>query len=360
MTSKSILVFATQHMQTGGIESHLQEFCLHMAAAGFKIDLVVTNSSMLPETALFFRGVCRNVYLGKESSSLKKMLWMGVVSIKLLFKKYNALYTNGQGESISLFKKLIPFHQQWIHHHHTSGDATEQLGWGSEYRQTLHNAHKVVACSSSIAKEIGRATGRKIEFVPCFSKQIALKEESKTYSGKVRLGYFGRLIPEKGIDLLCRLSKETDLNEIEFNLWGEGEHYPAVYFEKYPNLKFHGPFQGREELRKVAETLDGFLLLSTHNEGLPICLLEVMSAGIPWLATDQGGIPDLVGDPFSTRIISALSTYSEVKSAVVSFGSDLRTGRVSKLSQIEMYLSKFSSEHLVGQWSELLGFYNSN
>ncbi|MDB5012655.1 MAG: glycosyl transferase group 1 [Daejeonella sp.] len=354
-SSSSILVFATQHMQTGGIESHLQEFCFHMAETGLKIDLVVTNSFMLPETEVFFRKVCRKVYLGQQALFFEKMLWMVAVGIKLISRKYKALYTNGQGESVLMFKKLIPFHQQWVHHHHTSGDDTDQKSWGKEYCLTLKQANKVVACSSKIAKEIGTATGRKIEYVPCFSKQIMLQDSLNRAAEKIKLGYFGRLIPEKGIDLICRLSNETELKEVEFHIWGEGAQYPAVFFEKFRNLKFHGMFNGREELLQVVQSFDGFLLLSTHNEGLPICLLEIMSAGIPWLATNKGGIPDIVSDPVSTRLISATSTYNEIKMAVLSFANDIENGEVSKKSQIDMYSNKFSPAKLVEQWEEILG-----
>lgn len=51
----------------------------------------------------------------------------------------------------------------------------------------------------------------------------------------------------------------------------------------------------REEVPAVFDAADGFCLFS-ECEGLPLAIQEALSRGVPVLATDVGGIPDLVGD----------------------------------------------------------------
>lgn len=352
MGKNTILLFATQHKLTGGIESHLQEFCSNMGSHGIEIDLVILNNEMSSATEKRFREICRNFYSINWGRSKWRLAWLIKTGLQLSLRKYKSLYTNGQGYSISLFAKFIFRKKKWVHHHHTSGDLADQLSWRENYIATLKKADNVIACSSKNASYISKAIERNVNSIPCFSRKIPQKGIRQP--GKIRLGYYGRLIPEKGIDVICKMSDDIDLNHVEFHLWGEGESYPPTYFNEYKNLNFHGPFFGAEGLNKVIGLLDGFLLISTNAEGLPICLLEGMGAGLPWFATDKGGIADIVCSPYSTKLISSDANYLEIKNGILNFIKDIETGLTSDKSQIELYQRKFSSDSLIKQWKEML------
>jgi glycosyltransferase involved in cell wall biosynthesis len=355
-----ILVYTTQLMETGGIESHLQEFCRQMATTGAEIDLVVLNAAMTKETEAFYKSVCHAVYLGRHGRSYKRLLWILQTGLKLRgARKYDAIYTNGQGESIWLFSRLLPAYNKWVHHHHTSGDTRDQATWGTKYRKTLQSAHTIIACSYRNAGDMKVVLNRQIDVIPVFSRNVEVPFSAGP-AGKLRFGYYGRLIPEKGIDLICRMSEDADLEDIEFHLWGEGKQYPVGYFDRYPNIRFHGPFAGEEGLKTAISQLDAYLLLSTHPEGLPVSLLEAMSAGLPWLATDRGGIPDIACDLQATRVIPATSSYEEAKAAVMAFAKDIRSGLVTKTAQKELYATRFSAVALRSAWGDILGLQKKN
>jgi glycosyltransferase involved in cell wall biosynthesis len=347
----SILVFSTQYMPTGGIESHLKEFCYRMHESGVQIDLVITNSKMLPETEEFFRKNCRRVFLCKRGRSLDRMLWLLLSGIRLSGHFYDALYTNGQGESIILFSKLVR-RNTWVHHHHTAGDASDQKTWGNEYKKVFDVADKIIACSGVNARNMEIKLSRQVLNIPCFSRTASgARPEKRNY---LKFGYYGRLIAEKGIDLLCNLSNDVDLKGIEIHIWGEGQDYPPGFFVNYPDIHYHGAFFGDKELNAIIGQLDAYLLISTHPEGLPISLLEVMSAGLPWLATDRGGIPDIACDPVSTRVIPAFSEYQDVKAAVLSLASDINDGKIDRDLQKDLYHKKFSASVLTNRWFGVL------
>ena len=353
MRNPTVLVFATQHMVTGGIESHLRQFCLHLSESGVEIDLVIPNCRMLPEARDFFQRTCRQLFTSDQKNSLARHHWLLFTALRLKGNHYDALYSNGQGNSIYFFRKLIGGELKWVHHHHTSGDEADRKTWSVAYRWALQKADVVVACSNRNAMDMKSDLLRPIATIPCFSRQVSGIESIAR--PKPRFGYFGRLIPEKGIQALCDLSADPDLNLIEIHIWGEGDAYPEPFFRAYPNLHYHGPFSGEKELDQVILSLDAFLLLSTNPEGLPISLLEVMSAGLPWLATDRGGIPDIACDTLSTRVIPSSSGYGEYKKAILALAHDLQLSKISRSVQKAFYLNKYAPHVLIREWREILG-----
>lgn len=352
---KRVLLYSTQLMETGGIESHIKEFISQMAVSDdVLIDLVVLNAKNSSEQKQNLVKSCNRAFLPSAKSLAGKLSFFAFAA-KSLFTKYDALYTNGQGDSIALIKKLFRF-KKWVHHHHTSGDAADQQTWGQSYRESMQQADVLVACSKKNANDMHIVLNRDVITIPCFSRKIVIGNPAgqKQETGKVHLGYYGRLIPEKGIDLLCRLSNEEDLSNVSLHIWGEGQMYPEAFFKSYPNIQYHGQFNGQEELKKVLQTIDGYLLLSVHPEGLPISLLEIMSAGIPWMATNKGGISDIACDPLATRIIQALEPYDALKEQIKQFAVDIATGKINRENQIRLYDTKFAPDVLVKEWDNIL------
>ena len=246
-------------MSTGGIESHINVFIDQMYQTQlYDIDLLVLNSRLTKEQELYLSDRCRiSVFMRgkKDFITLLKLLGLG------LFHKYDALYSNGQGDSIFFVKKMFQW-KHWVHHHHTSGDEGDQDTWTPKYIDALNKAPELIACSSKNARDMSKALGRTVNTIPVFSNDMTEVERDKSLNEepeKVHLAYFGRLIPEKGIDLLCKLSEEPELNFISFHIWGEGAQYSETFFEKYPYVSYHGKFSGKEELKRVLASIDGFL-----------------------------------------------------------------------------------------------------
>jgi len=345
-----LLVYTTQMLPTGGIESHLRQFLCHMENInGISIDLVVLHSEQMDEQVKYLNSLSRKALIGRRKITTVFKLLLFLISNR--WTKYDALYTNGQGDSVYWIGKIFRF-KRWIHHHHTSGDLDDQATWTAKYTKALTGADEVIACSTKNARDIAAKLEREVISVPCFSTDMSFKKRVNV--GKLCFGYYGRLIPEKGIDLICKLSEDKELSHIQFLIWGEGEQYPQEYFDNFSNLIYRGTFRGKEELGRVLETLDAYLLLSTHPEGLPISLLELMSAGIPWVATNKGGISDIANDPLSTRLIRDVSDYEEIKRVILSLADDLIGQKIDGNKQINLYQTYFSPMVLTEKWVKVL------
>jgi glycosyltransferase involved in cell wall biosynthesis len=106
----------------------------------------------------------------------------------------------------------------------------------------------------------------------------------------------GRLSGVKGIDIALRaLSLLPDEHPWQLNLVGDGGLRPelealAASLGVADHVTFHG---FRRDVYALMAHSD-LLVMSSHHEGLPYTLLEAMSLGLPTLASDVGGLAEVL------------------------------------------------------------------
>lgn len=109
----------------------------------------------------------------------------------------------------------------------------------------------------------------------------------------------GRLVAIKGHDVLIKaaqlIAKTND--NIHILIVGEGKFRPELekqiqqaQLEKAVTL---AGYQDRETVLPIVKSSDVFIMPSRY-EGTPIALLEAASLGVPIIASNTGGIPELV------------------------------------------------------------------
>lgn len=96
--------------------------------------------------------------------------------------------------------------------------------------------------------------------------------------------------------------------------------------------------------RKVSMlTRANFYVLPSHNEGLPMSLLEAMAQGLPVIATRVGGIPELVRDGIDGILIDA-GDRDALASALIRMGNDDAWRAEAGVAARERVKSSFSRE----------------
>lgn len=111
------------------------------------------------------------------------------------------------------------------------------------------------------------------------------------------VGSVGRLVPVKGYEYFvraCALVKQTHPNT-KFLLVGDGPlrtdlQKLAARLALEKNFLFTGE---RKEIPEILSLFDLFVL-SSLNEGLGRVLIEAGAAGVPVVATEVGGVPEIV------------------------------------------------------------------
>jgi glycosyltransferase involved in cell wall biosynthesis len=123
--------------------------------------------------------------------------------------------------------------------------------------------------------------------------QLGLESES------LYIGTVGNLRPVKNHALLLRVSQEVcrRYQHVRFVLIGHGplRQQLASYAQEL-GIQRRVQFLGaRSDIPEILNALDIFVLPSL-SEGLPISVLEAMACGLPVVATQVGGLPEVIED----------------------------------------------------------------
>lgn len=355
---RALLVYSAQMEALGGIESHVVEFCERFAGAGWRVTLLSSRFAHNPEGIRRLRAagveLRVNTHKWTSASPLGKWLWTLAALARLVLRRFDVVYVNGQGRNPATVHAWFRGRTRTVHHHHTSCDANDVARWPPSYREAMRRCDALVVCADFIRDRMQRASGRDdVEVAYCFSRRLEVRDRVPAPHTPIVFGYFGRLIAEKGIDWILRLSRDARLADVEWRVWGAESTYRAHDFEGYPTVRYLGAFADEQGLRAALEAIDCYCLFSSHPEGLPVSLMEVMGAGRPWVATAQGGVPELAHDPASCVLVS-LDDYEAVVAACCAMRDRLRNGTVDFSRQRAFYAEKFAEQPLYRRWRELL------
>jgi glycosyltransferase involved in cell wall biosynthesis len=153
----------------------------------------------------------------------------------------------------------------------------------------------------------------------------------------------GRVVPEKGVATALEAARVAG---VDVTVAGDGPQLPELR-RRFPEVRFVGHL-GAPEMRRLVESLRAVIVPSLWFENAPMSALEAMAAGVPVIASDLGGLPEIV-----THGVSGLLC---VPGDVASFASALSTlkddiGKAAEMGECARaeVSSRFSPEaHLTG------------
>jgi glycosyltransferase involved in cell wall biosynthesis len=211
-------------------------------------------------------------------------------------------------------------------------------------------------------KDLGTDTTN-VNWLPCFPEvPVAgiLKQEREVSTNGVKLGYFGRLAGNKGLDLL--LSALADPNtpkNVNLDLWGDGQEEAAlrqlvIKLGLQRVVRFLGPYPSDLEGAALIASYDAVVLCSTGMEGLPLILLESMAYGVPFLATNVGAIEDCCRDNPDAVLVSP--TAESIYKGIIRLVQMIENGHFDAHRHQTFYDNTFSHRVMGIRWRK---FFNN-
>jgi len=192
-------------------------------------------------------------------------------------------------------------------------------GLSRQYRWGLERCARLIAGSHStkasyvragIAEERIAVVHNGIDMEAFRPRPLRVRDAT---GGRRRLAYFGRLCPRKGLETLLEAFARLDSNDrtaFELHIYGAVRSSQAgpEYLDHLKTLA--GPGLGRTIFfhPHIADVRDAMteadlVVMPTLWEAFSRVVVEAMALGIPVVASDTGGIPEILAPRFADHLV---------------------------------------------------------
>ena len=258
--------------------------------------------------------------LGKIVGSLSKIAKAGGT---LLTAKYDVLHSNTAFNTKSIFRDLVLMaiarargKHVLLHVHggtYVQEAAPSLIGWGIS--RLMEIASVVVVLSETEHRLLGgrypNATG-KLQAV--YNGIVQTSHRRSTVARpRLEVVYLGRLVPEKGIEILLKALSEAE-GSAQLSVYGNGALLPLVqqYASAHSNILYKGVFEPSAG-QEILQNFDVLVLPSMQGEGMPMAIVEAMSTGVVPICTPISSIPEIIENGKNGYLVEVGSTQGIVE-----------------------------------------------
>ena len=154
----------------------------------------------------------------------------------------------------------------------------------------------LILCNSEAEYDLALAAGLPAEKMRVVRNGIGWEPppKRKRRSGPIRLGFIGRHDRQKGLDILLDTIRRFPLAGMHFDVIGDKvlKHGGDEDADPPANITFHG-WLPRAQTLQLFDTVDA-LVMPSRWDAAPIVATEAMRAGVPVIASNRGGLPEIV------------------------------------------------------------------
>jgi glycosyltransferase involved in cell wall biosynthesis len=255
----------------------------------------------------------------------------------------------------------------WVYHVHspTARDSSRrfinQINDLIE-RWSLRNCTQLITVSRSLRREFLRRgfDRQQLACVPNGVPELpAIDPWSRVEDNTWRLGMIALFRPRKGLEVLLealhRLPSQTPNIELEVIGGFETTEYENAIMKLVDEFSLHSKVRFTGFTKDVASriaNLDGLVLPSLYGEGMPMVVLEALSAGVPVVATRVEGTPEVVRDGVEGVLAEPQSPES-LAQAIVRFTQDRGQWAQFSIQALARHREKYSDRQMAAATGEV-------
>ncbi len=202
--------------------------------------------------------------------------------------------------------------------------------------------------------------------LPLYSLRYPLSRPNYPFvprDGVVRLAFSGRVEPEKGPDVairaVARLKSESANPVVHLDIIGEGSPDFLAFLKQLADhlgisdrVSFLGKLDQKEVLMRF-QYYDALLFTSRWQEPFGRVVIEAMAQGLPVIATQNGGVPEIIDD-FQNGLLVSPDNPRDLAEAIRKLLQDPVLAAQLSHNAFITIRSRFTLERIVSRMEEYI------
>ena len=228
----------------------------------------------------------------------------------------------------------------------------------SYLRRLCERARVVTAVSAKTAQDLISQVGFRpsdLRVIPNGTDVKVFGSAAPRVHARPYISAVGRLVGQKGFDILIRSFGQAELPDLDLLIAGDGPQRDELAgLIEVLDLVGRVHLVGRLDRLGVAELHAGaefFVLPSVADEGLPLACVEALAAGVPIVASRSGGIEELVDHGVEGLLVD-MGNVDELTAALRTLSSD-RELRSHMSSVARMRAAKLDWDVIVEEYLDV-------
>jgi len=344
----------------GGIFRHIMDLANGQAERGHHVGIIADSLTGGERAEAALREIAPRLTLGVQRLAIRRephptdfLVWLRFM---LLVRRLKPDVLHGHGAKAGAFVRLRRRSKNKIRIYTPHGGSlhypldTLKGAFYSRLERALMNNTELFLFESAFARDTYQRTiGIPKGLVRCVFNGVTADEFDPIVKAAdaTDVAYVGEFRQIKGADLLidavARL--RADGNPVTLTLGGDGEEMNALKAKVQglgltEAVRFIGHVKARYGFSK-----GGLLVVPSRGDSMPYVVIEAAAAGIPMVAANVGGIPEIFG-PF-TDALFAPNSVGAMADAIESALSDPSAAQQRAKSLRERVLIHFSQKAMV-------------
>jgi spore coat protein SA len=270
-----------------------------------------------------------------------QMYYLSQVKAWLKGKSYDLIQIDNRPRFVGPIKRMLPNTPVCLFMHSLNFVSPGKISHNEAAAQ-LSKADLIIANSASLKQELANrfpAAASRIQkvwlgvdvnrFTPAHTE--AVRKTKKAYT----LLFAGRLIPRKGVDVLLRaVHRARQINPGPIKLMVAGDSPNKAYTRKTRMLSRKLGLKARflgsvphNRIHRIYRQADCLVCPSQGHEAFGLVNVEAMASGIPVIASDNGGIKEIIKHNRNGLLVSNYRDSGAFAQAIVRLASNRKLSK---------------------------------